>query len=90
MTFKRGALYSTDKLMFVCDTPEQHDALSERGWTALPGAYKPDEAAWVEHFGSVPADEPKEAKHERVVGADTNGDGVIDQPFKKKPGAKKK
>lgn len=90
MTFQRGALYSAEKLMFVCDTQEQHDHLTERGWTPLPEGYSPDEARWVDHFGHIPPDKPKAEKVERVVGADTDGDGVIDQPFKKKTGAKKK
>lgn len=93
MTFQRAALYHpTKKLMFVCDSEEQHDVLSHRGWTSLPDGYKPDEAQWVDHFSKVPADETKPSKGEpkpaRTVGADTDGDGKIDKPFAGRKGKK--
>lgn len=79
------ARYNRDGLMFICSTAEERDALEARGWKdSPPPSCTP---VWVKRFDEIPADEP--AKPERVVGADTDGDGVIDRPFAKGKSKKK-
>lgn len=79
------ALYALDGQMFICQTEEERAALAAAGWTDAPSDF--GSIRWVPHFRDVVIEAKKP---ERVVGADTNGDGVIDQPFKKKPGRPKK
>lgn len=73
------------------DWKEQHYAATrERRMESIKAEQKrlQDEAAQLERQAEAMGE--KLAKAERVVGADTNGDGVIDKPFKSKGGRPKK
>lgn len=56
--FTRGAMYSPNKQMFICETQEQRDELEARGWTPLPEDYKPDEAQYIT---TIPAESNEES-----------------------------
>ena len=63
MSYQRGAMYSPDKEMFICETEAQRDELADRGWLSLPDTYSPDEAMWVQFIPEVKESvEPKSVK----------------------------
>ncbi len=81
--------FSPDGQFFLC-TDEQAAELDAKGWNTNPfehaDPYKPEDAVQVKSWGEIK--HPKKA--ERVVGADTDGNGLIDKVFAKKPGRPKK
>lgn len=55
MSYQRGAMYSPDKEMFICETAAERDELADRGWLSLPEDYKPDEAVHVQFMPEAKA-----------------------------------
>ena len=58
MSYERGAMYSPDKEMFICETAAERDELADRGWLSLPDKYSPDEAIWVQTMPEVKRGRP--------------------------------
>lgn len=67
MTFARGSIYRQDKKeFFICETQEQLDTLTARGWTVTP-SYPAGDAVWIKDFPEEvevikPTDAPKRGR----------------------------